>query len=95
VGRENGWRGYWRGFVPCFLRAFPANAMALVAFEGVMRMLWLSWCHEDASVGINMAEADKNSVLGMKDMARLKKSSKQWKLLELGVRDPLPTSNLV
>jgi solute carrier family 25 carnitine/acylcarnitine transporter 20/29 len=39
VGRENGWRGYWRGFVPCFLRAFPANAMALVAFEGVMRML--------------------------------------------------------
>ncbi|TKX23689.1 hypothetical protein C1H76_4205 [Elsinoe australis] len=39
VGRENGFRGYWRGFVPCFLRAFPANAMALVAFEGVMRML--------------------------------------------------------
>jgi solute carrier family 25 carnitine/acylcarnitine transporter 20/29 len=40
VYRERGWRGYWRGFVPCFLRAFPANAMALVAFEGVMR--WLS-----------------------------------------------------
>ncbi|EAS34788.3 mitochondrial carrier protein [Coccidioides immitis RS] len=39
VGRENGWRGYWRGFLPCFLRAFPANAMALVAFEGVMRWL--------------------------------------------------------
>lgn len=39
VYRENGWRGYWRGFVPCFLRAFPANAMALVAFEGVMRSL--------------------------------------------------------
>ncbi|OCK84369.1 mitochondrial carrier [Lepidopterella palustris CBS 459.81] len=39
VYRENGWRGYWRGFVPCFLRAFPANAMALVAFEGVMRAL--------------------------------------------------------
>ncbi|OJD34261.1 mitochondrial carrier [Diplodia corticola] len=37
VYREKGWRGYWRGFVPCFLRAFPANAMALVAFEGVMR----------------------------------------------------------
>lgn len=36
---EKGWRGYWRGFVPCFLRAFPANAMALVAFEGVMRAL--------------------------------------------------------
>lgn len=39
VYRENGWRGYWRGFVPCFLRAFPANAMALVAFEAVMRAL--------------------------------------------------------
>lgn len=37
VYREKGWKGYWRGFVPCFLRAFPANAMALVAFEGVMR----------------------------------------------------------
>jgi solute carrier family 25 (mitochondrial carnitine/acylcarnitine transporter), member 20/29 len=39
VGIENGWKGYWRGFVPCFLRAFPANATALVAFEGVMRAL--------------------------------------------------------
>lgn len=39
VYREAGWRGYWRGFVPCFLRAFPANAMALVAFEGAMRAL--------------------------------------------------------
>lgn len=37
--REAGWRGFWRGFLPCFLRAFPANAMALVAFEGVMRGL--------------------------------------------------------
>jgi len=39
VYKEAGWKGYWRGFVPCFLRAFPANAMALVAFEGVMRAL--------------------------------------------------------
>lgn len=39
VYREKGIRGYWRGFLPCFLRAFPANAMALVAFEGVMRTL--------------------------------------------------------
>ena len=39
VYREQGWKGYWRGFLPCFLRAFPANAMALVAFEGVMRAL--------------------------------------------------------
>jgi len=39
VYRERGWRGFWRGFTPCFLRAFPANACALVAFEGVMRTL--------------------------------------------------------
>ncbi|KAI0009818.1 mitochondrial carrier [Xylariaceae sp. FL0662B] len=39
VYKEGGARGYWRGFLPCFLRAFPANAMALVAFEGVMRVL--------------------------------------------------------
>ncbi|KAI0151329.1 mitochondrial carrier domain-containing protein [Pestalotiopsis sp. NC0098] len=39
VGREAGFKGYWRGFLPCFLRAFPANAAALVAFEGVMRHL--------------------------------------------------------
>ncbi|EGC41630.1 mitochondrial carrier protein [Histoplasma capsulatum var. duboisii H88] len=39
VVKESGWRGYWRGFLPCFLRAFPANAMALVAFEGVMRYM--------------------------------------------------------
>jgi solute carrier family 25 (mitochondrial carnitine/acylcarnitine transporter), member 20/29 len=39
VYREGGAMGFWRGFLPCFLRAFPANAMALVAFEGVMRVL--------------------------------------------------------
>lgn len=39
VYRESGWKGYWRGFLPCFLRAFPANAMALLVFEGVMRTL--------------------------------------------------------
>ena len=36
---KDGVKGFWRGFTPCFLRAFPANAMALVAFEGVMRAL--------------------------------------------------------
>lgn len=39
VYRERGYMGYWRGFLPCFLRAFPANAAALVAFESVMRGL--------------------------------------------------------
>ena len=39
VHREGGYKGYFRGFLPSFLRAFPANAMALVAFEAVMRTL--------------------------------------------------------
>ena len=39
IYRERGLAGYWRGFVPCFLRAFPANAAALTAFEFVMRSL--------------------------------------------------------
>jgi solute carrier family 25 (mitochondrial carnitine/acylcarnitine transporter), member 20/29 len=39
IWREGGWKGYWRGFAPCFLRAFPANATALLAFEAVMRGL--------------------------------------------------------
>lgn len=39
IWRRHGPRGFWRGFAPCFLRAFPANAVALVAFEGVMRGL--------------------------------------------------------
>ncbi len=39
VYREAGVPGYFRGFMPSFLRAFPANAMALVAFEAGMRML--------------------------------------------------------
>lgn len=39
VYKERGWIGFWRGFLPCFLRAFPANAMALLSFEAVMRWL--------------------------------------------------------
>lgn len=39
IWRTDGLRGYWRGFLPCFMRAFPANAVALLAFESVMRAL--------------------------------------------------------
>jgi len=39
VWQEQGFKGYWRGFVPCFLRAFPANAAALTAFGFAMRVL--------------------------------------------------------
>lgn len=31
--------GFYRGFVPCILRAFPANACALFAYEGILRAL--------------------------------------------------------
>lgn len=37
IYRERGWKGFWRGFLPCFLRAFPANAMSIMTFEAVMR----------------------------------------------------------
>ena len=39
VYREGGAKGFWRGFGPCFLRAFPANGAALVAFEAAMRTM--------------------------------------------------------
>lgn len=39
IHRQAGFAGFWRGFLPCFLRAFPANATALLAFEAVMRSM--------------------------------------------------------
>ncbi|CVL12515.1 related to carrier protein YMC1, mitochondrial [Fusarium proliferatum] len=39
IYREAGWKGFWRGFLPCILRAFPANAMSIVAFEASMRAM--------------------------------------------------------
>ena len=42
VWRREGLRGYYRGFVPCVLRAFPANAAALFMFEQTMRVMELS-----------------------------------------------------
>lgn len=39
IHMESGWRGYWRGFTPCFLRALPTNACALAAFGITMRAL--------------------------------------------------------
>ncbi|QPG74558.1 hypothetical protein FOA43_001889 [Brettanomyces nanus] len=34
---KGGLRGFGKGFLPCILRSFPANAAALSAFEAVMR----------------------------------------------------------
>jgi solute carrier family 25 (mitochondrial carnitine/acylcarnitine transporter), member 20/29 len=39
IWRQEGVKGYYRGFVPCILRAFPANAAALFMFERTMRAL--------------------------------------------------------
>lgn len=36
---EAGWRGFFRGFSPCILRAFPANAACFLAFELMMKLL--------------------------------------------------------
>ncbi|KAK9372915.1 putative mitochondrial carrier protein 19 [Lipomyces chichibuensis] len=39
VYNERGFKGFFRGFVPSSIRAFPANAAALAMFEMVMRTL--------------------------------------------------------
>lgn len=36
---RDGWRGFFRGLGPCFLRAFPVNASAIFVYEGTMRIL--------------------------------------------------------
>ncbi|KAJ3149440.1 hypothetical protein HDU89_003804 [Geranomyces variabilis] len=36
--RGEGWRGFYRGFMPCFLRSFPTNGAAIFVFEGAMRL---------------------------------------------------------
>ncbi|ORZ00491.1 mitochondrial carrier domain-containing protein [Syncephalastrum racemosum] len=37
--RLDGLKGFYRGFLPSFLRAFPTNASAVFMFETVMRLL--------------------------------------------------------
>lgn len=36
---QGGLTGFYRGFLPCFLRSFPTNACALLAFETTLRAL--------------------------------------------------------
>lgn len=37
--QEQGLRGFTRGFLPCVLRAFPANAAAFFGFETALKAL--------------------------------------------------------
>ncbi len=37
IYRAAGMRGFFSGLTPCILRAFPANACAMYAYEGLMR----------------------------------------------------------
>lgn len=39
VYRTEGIRGFFVGFTPCALRAFPANAAAFLGFEAAMRLI--------------------------------------------------------
>lgn len=35
----DGWRGFYRGFIPAMLRSFPTNGAALFVFERVHRVV--------------------------------------------------------
>ena len=39
IYREAGFRGFYRGFSVCMLRAFPTNAGAMFMYEAFMRLL--------------------------------------------------------
>ena len=39
IYREAGFKGFYRGFGVCMLRAFPVNAAAVFTYEGLMRLL--------------------------------------------------------
>lgn len=39
IWKSEGYRGFFRGFAPCLLRSFPANAAAFTAFETTLRLL--------------------------------------------------------
>ena len=40
---EAGLRGFFKGFVPCVLRAFPANAACFMAYEVALSVLPEVW----------------------------------------------------
>lgn len=36
IWNQNGYLGFYRGFVPCMLRSFPTNGAAVFAYELIM-----------------------------------------------------------
>ncbi|RQM19107.1 hypothetical protein B5M09_011014 [Aphanomyces astaci] len=41
IVRQEGWRGLWRGYSPCLLRAFPSNAAGFATYEMVKSVFFL------------------------------------------------------
>ncbi|RHY33996.1 hypothetical protein DYB32_001216 [Aphanomyces invadans] len=41
IVREQGWRGLWRGYTPCLLRAFPSNAAGFATYEMVKSVFFM------------------------------------------------------
>jgi hypothetical protein len=39
LNKAEGWKGFWRGFTPCMLRACPANAACFFAYETARSLL--------------------------------------------------------
>jgi len=39
IYKHEGYKGFFRGFVPCMLRSFPTNGAAFVAAEAVLRVI--------------------------------------------------------
>lgn len=45
IHATSGMRGFFAGLSPCILRAFPANACAMWAYEGLMRTFGAEQVH--------------------------------------------------
>src|SRR4051812_37944741 len=39
IWKRSGWRGFWKGFTPCMLRSFPANAVCFLGYEYIRKMI--------------------------------------------------------
>lgn len=39
IWREEGWRGLWRGFAPCAIRALPTNAAGFLGYESAAAVM--------------------------------------------------------